>query len=91
MTIEDLLNLRADDILKMTDAQLETILSPFFKFARPDPNSSNRGSIIESSNIPRPHKPKKDTSHKSGSQAHNQITQMLLNKARELGIDPTKL
>ena len=91
MTIEDLLDKKASELIKMTDDELNLILGPYFKYARPDPSTTRRDSIIESSSIPRPG-PRSFSKHKqSGSQTHALIQNALLQKARELGIDPTKI
>ena len=38
MTLEKLVGLTADDWEKLSDAELEVLLSPYFNAARPDPS-----------------------------------------------------
>ena len=85
MTIKELLGKSGKELVSMTDDELNVILSPYFKFARPEQGKLKLGDINRDGPIKRPPRVT-STKLNLNKNAYTEIERMLKAKAEQLGI-----
>jgi len=86
MTIKELLGKSGKELSLMTDEELNVILSPYFKFARPEQGKLKLGELSGSTGPIKRNPRVTSTKLNLNKNAYTEIERMLKAKAEQLGI-----